>query len=66
MILISINFSFRKFNNFWYSFLDWTLEYLCTTLLPDVLIVLVCEILVDTIKHAFVTKFNEFPHSVVF
>lgn len=33
-------------------------------LLPDVVVVIISEIVVDVIKHAFITKFNEIPADV--
>ncbi len=33
-------------------------------LIPDVLMVLTCEFLVDWVKHAFIVKFNEIPVEV--
>ena len=33
-------------------------------LIPDVLMVLFTEFLVDWVKHAFITKFNEIPFEV--
>lgn len=33
-------------------------------LIPDVLLVLFTECLVDWVKHAFITKFNEIPFEV--
>lgn len=33
-------------------------------LLPDVIVVIISEVVVDVIKHAFITKFNEIPADV--
>lgn len=33
-------------------------------LLPDVVVVIISEVVVDVIKHAFITKFNEIPADV--
>lgn len=33
-------------------------------LLPDVVMVLISEVVVDVIKHAFITKFNDIPADV--
>lgn len=33
-------------------------------LLPDVIVVVISEVIVDVIKHAFITKFNEIPADV--
>ena len=33
-------------------------------LVPDIVLVLVSEVLVDWVKHAFITKFNEIPSEV--
>uniref|UniRef100_A0A672G3D3 Transmembrane anterior posterior transformation protein 1 homolog n=1 Tax=Salarias fasciatus TaxID=181472 RepID=A0A672G3D3_SALFA len=42
---------------------SWNTDHLLV-LLPDVFIVIVSEIAVDTIKHAFITKFNDIPADV--
>jgi len=33
-------------------------------LIPDIVLVLVSEFMVDWVKHAFITKFNEIPSEV--
>jgi Eukaryotic membrane protein family len=33
-------------------------------IVPDMLLVMVAEIIVDSVKHAFITKFNELPSEV--
>ena len=37
---------------------QWSIEHLLN-LLPDMMIVLICEVFVDWIKHCFISKFNE-------
>ncbi|XP_075904334.1 transmembrane anterior posterior transformation protein 1 homolog isoform X2 [Nelusetta ayraudi] len=41
----------------------WKPEYMWA-LLPDVVVVIISEVVVDVIKHAFITKFNEIPADV--
>ena len=33
-------------------------------LIPDIILVMLAEFLVDWVKHAFITKFNEIPFDV--
>ncbi|XP_077992355.1 transmembrane anterior posterior transformation protein 1 homolog [Glandiceps talaboti] len=42
---------------------NWDLDHLWE-LIPDVLTVLIAEVCVDWVKHAFITKFNEIPADV--
>jgi len=42
---------------------NWKLEHL-NEMLPDLVMVLVAELVVDWLKHAFITKFNEISSSV--
>lgn len=48
-----------------YSFLPYLgpADYMWA-LLPDVIVVIISEVVVDVIKHAFITKFNEIPADV--
>ncbi|XP_070539868.1 transmembrane anterior posterior transformation protein 1 homolog [Ptychodera flava] len=43
--------------------LNWNFDHLWE-LMPDVVTVLVAEVIVDWVKHAFITKFNEIPADV--
>uniref|UniRef100_A0A5S6R3U6 Eukaryotic membrane protein n=1 Tax=Trichuris muris TaxID=70415 RepID=A0A5S6R3U6_TRIMR len=45
------------------SAVNWHVEHFYE-MLPDVLLVFIAEILVDWVKHAFITKFNEIPADV--
>ncbi|CDW52697.1 transmembrane anterior posterior transformation [Trichuris trichiura] len=45
------------------SAVNWHIEHFYE-MLPDVLLVFAAEILVDWVKHAFITKFNEIPADV--
>ncbi|XP_030374109.1 protein TAPT1 homolog [Scaptodrosophila lebanonensis] len=42
---------------------DWSLTQFCV-MLPDCFAVLFTEILIDWVKHAFITRFNELPESI--
>ncbi|CAD5113030.1 DgyrCDS2230 [Dimorphilus gyrociliatus] len=57
LVLLSI-VSVRNLTEF-----SWNFEHLLD-LIPDILMVLVSEIIVDGVKHAFITKFNEIPADV--
>lgn len=57
LVLLSI-VSVRNLTEF-----SWNFEHLLD-LTPDILMVLVSEIIVDGVKHAFITKFNEIPADV--
>ncbi|XP_075146286.1 protein TAPT1 homolog [Haematobia irritans] len=42
---------------------DWSITQFCV-MLPDCFSVLITEILIDWIKHAFITRFNELPECI--
>lgn len=42
---------------------DWSITQFCV-MLPDCFAVLFTEILIDWVKHAFITRFNELPESI--
>ncbi|XP_067615804.1 protein TAPT1 homolog [Eurosta solidaginis] len=42
---------------------DWSLDQFCV-MMPDCIAVLVTEVLIDWIKHAFITRFNEIPEYI--
>ncbi|XP_017101926.2 protein TAPT1 homolog [Drosophila bipectinata] len=42
---------------------DWCITQFCV-MLPDCVAVLFTEILIDWVKHAFITRFNELPESI--
>ncbi|XP_036335855.1 protein TAPT1 homolog [Rhagoletis pomonella] len=42
---------------------DWSLNQFCV-MVPDCIAVLVTEVLIDWIKHAFITRFNEIPEYI--
>lgn len=42
---------------------DWSMSQFCV-MVPDCIAVLVTEILIDWIKHAFITRFNEIPEYI--
>ncbi|KAH8381424.1 hypothetical protein KR093_004519 [Drosophila rubida] len=42
---------------------DWSITQFCV-MLPDCIAVLFTEILIDWVKHAFITRFNELPESI--
>ncbi|XP_053957299.1 protein TAPT1 homolog [Anastrepha ludens] len=42
---------------------DWSMSQFCV-MVPDCIAVLVTEVLIDWIKHAFITRFNEIPEYI--
>ncbi|XP_018801364.1 PREDICTED: protein TAPT1 homolog [Bactrocera latifrons] len=42
---------------------DWSMSQFCV-MVPDCIAVLVTEVLIDWIKHAFITRFNEIPEFI--
>lgn len=42
---------------------DWSMNQFCV-MIPDCIAVLVTEVLIDWIKHAFITRFNEIPEYI--
>jgi len=43
--------------------LNWSMEHF-VDMIPDIALVIIGEFIVDWLKHAFITKFNEIPAAV--
>jgi len=43
--------------------LNWSMEHF-VDMIPDIALVIIGEFIIDWLKHAFITKFNEIPAAV--
>ena len=55
-------------NYYYYDYYYYKCSCCCTehiwVLIPDMILVMLSEFVVDWVKHAFITKFNEIPSEV--